>query len=188
MSDFTYSRQKIISQLISARLEKGLSQEQLAKLIGTQRSNICRIESGTQNLTVDMLLKITSALGKDVNFSLEERIEPMSNIYNLKLYNEILLTFSLEEKGLEGLKVGIVYINEEKKSLLTALALKLRDIHADLLVNHYSYGHKNIEDAVKFFYDKTKENKEYTSTQGLMIYLVKQTLIVLKELYNRLGL
>ena len=118
MSDFTYSRQKIISQLISARLEKGLSQEQLAKLIGTQRSNICRIESGTQNLTVDMLLKITSALGKDVNFSLEERIEPMNNIYNLKLYNETLLTFSLEEKGLEGLKVEIIYINEEKKSIL----------------------------------------------------------------------
>lgn len=118
MSDYINSRQKIISQLISARLEKGLSQEQLAKLIGTQRSNICRIESGTQNLTVDMLLKITSALGKDVNFSLEERIEPMSNIYNLKLYNETLLTFSLEEKGLEGLKVEIVYINEEKKSIL----------------------------------------------------------------------
>ena len=35
MSDFIYSRQKIISQLISARLEKGLSQEQLAKLIDT---------------------------------------------------------------------------------------------------------------------------------------------------------
>ena len=118
MSDYINSRQKIISQLISARLEKGLSQEQLAKLIGTQRSNICRIESGTQNLTVDMLLKITSALGKDVNFSLEERIEPMSNIYNLKLYNETLLTFSLEEKGLEGLKVEIVDVNEKKKSLL----------------------------------------------------------------------
>lgn len=85
MSDFTYSRQIIISQLISARLEKGLSQEQLAKLIGTQRSNICRIESGTQNLTVDMLLKITSALGKDVNFSLEERMEPMSNISEERL-------------------------------------------------------------------------------------------------------
>lgn len=80
MNNSINSRQQIISQLISARLEKGLSQEQLAKLIGTQRSNICRIESGMQNLSVDMLLKITSALGKDIKFSLEERSEPIESI------------------------------------------------------------------------------------------------------------
>lgn len=118
MSDIIDSRQKIISQLISARLEKGLSQEQLAKLIGTQRSNICRIESGSQNLSIDMLVKICSALGKDINLSLEERSEPMSNIYNLKLYNEILLTFSLKEKGLEGLSVQIQTVREDLKKLL----------------------------------------------------------------------
>ena len=108
---------KIISQLISARLERGLSQEQLAKLIGTQRSNICRIESGSQNLSVDMLIKICNALGKDINISLEERGEPMSNIYNLKLYNETLITFSLEEKGLEGLSVQIHSVREELKEV-----------------------------------------------------------------------
>lgn len=118
MSEIVDSRQKIISQLISARLEKGLSQEQLAKLIGTQRSNICRIESGSQNLSIDMLVKICSALGKDINLSLEERSEPMSNIYSLKLYNEILLTFSLEEKGLEGLSVQIQTVREDLKKLL----------------------------------------------------------------------
>lgn len=117
MSDLFDSRQKIISQLISARLERGLSQEQLAKLIGTQRSNICRIESGSQNLSVDMLVKICNALGKDINISLEERGEPMSNIYNLKLYNEALITFSLEEKGLEGLSVQIHSVREELKEV-----------------------------------------------------------------------
>ena len=117
MNDSLNSRQKIIAQLISARLEKGLSQEQLAKLIGTQRSNICRIESGSQNLSVDMLVKICSALDKEIIFSLEERSEPMSNIYNLKLYNETLLTFSLEEKGLEGLKVEIQSVFDVDKEL-----------------------------------------------------------------------
>lgn len=117
MNDSLNSRQKIIAQLISARLEKGLSQEQLAKLIGTQRSNICRIESGSQNLSVDMLVKICSALDKEINFSLEERSEPMSNIYNLKLYNETLLTFSLEEKGLEGLKAEIQSVFDVDKEL-----------------------------------------------------------------------
>ena len=45
------ARQSIVQKLTQARLEKGLSQEQLAKRIGTQRSNICRIEKGTQNLS-----------------------------------------------------------------------------------------------------------------------------------------
>lgn len=60
-------RRKVISQLVEARLEKGISQAELARLIGTQRSNICRLESGAQNLTLDMVLKIASALGKDVS-------------------------------------------------------------------------------------------------------------------------
>ena len=37
------SRQQIISKLTEARLEKQMSQAELASLIGTQRSNICRI-------------------------------------------------------------------------------------------------------------------------------------------------
>ena len=66
-------RQEIVSKLTQARLEKGLSQEQLAKRIGTQRSNICRIEKGTQNLSLDLMLKIAEALAKDVSVMLEER-------------------------------------------------------------------------------------------------------------------
>ena len=41
-------RRKIISQLVEARLEKGISQAELARMIGTQRSNVCRLESGTK--------------------------------------------------------------------------------------------------------------------------------------------
>lgn len=102
------SRQNIISQLTQARLEKGLSQEQLAELIGTKRSNICRIESGAQNLSLDLMIKISKALGKDIKLSFEERSKQM-NVYSLKLYDEELITFSLEEKGLEGLHVNILH-------------------------------------------------------------------------------
>ena len=52
-------RQEIVSKLTQARLEKGLSQAQLAEMVGTQRSNICRIENGGQNLSLDLLIKIT---------------------------------------------------------------------------------------------------------------------------------
>ena len=55
-------RQDIIAKLVAARLEKGITQIELAKMIGTQRSNICRLESGAQNPSIDTLLKISAAL------------------------------------------------------------------------------------------------------------------------------
>lgn len=111
-------RQEIVSKLTQARLEKGLSQAQLAEMVGTQRSNICRIENGGQNLSLDLLIKITDALGKDVSVLLEGKGVEMSNVYNLKLYDDILVTFSLEEKGLEGLVVEVLSYDESKKHLL----------------------------------------------------------------------
>lgn len=111
-------RQEIVSKLTQARLEKGLSQAQLAEMVGTQRSNICRIENGGQNLSLDLLIKITDALGKDISVLLEEKSVEMSNVYNLKLYDDILVTFSLEEKGLEGLVVEVLSYDESKKHLL----------------------------------------------------------------------
>lgn len=71
--DIPNERQRIISALTSARMEKGISQQALADAVGTRKSNICRIESGGQNISLDMLLKITNALGLDVNMILEER-------------------------------------------------------------------------------------------------------------------
>ena len=111
------SRQQIISKLTEARLEKQMSQAELASLIGTQRSNICRIESGSQNLSLDMLIKISEALGKDVNILLEERKTEMNNCYSLRLYDDEILTFTLEEKGLEGLKAHILSVNTDMKNL-----------------------------------------------------------------------
>ena len=112
-----HSRRKIVSQLVSARLEKGLSQEQLAKLIGTQKSNISRIESGKQNLTVDMMIKICDALEKNVDLVLEERGDTVSNIYRIKLYDTSILTFKLEDKGLEGLKASVISVRDDLKHL-----------------------------------------------------------------------
>lgn len=111
-------RQEIVSKLTQARLEKGLSQAQLAEMVGTQRSNICRIENGGQNLSLDLLIKITDALGKDISVLLKEKSVEMSNVYHLKLYDDILVTFTLEEKGLEGLVVEVLSYDESKNHLL----------------------------------------------------------------------
>ena len=124
------NRQRIISELTAARIEKGLSQQALADMIGTQRSNICRIEAGGQNITLDMLLKISSALGKDVSVILNERSKEMENEitnYSLRLYDDELLTFSLHKEGLSGLKAKILSVSD-KPIRLFPLDLDVSDI------------------------------------------------------------
>ncbi len=111
-------RQKIISQLVEARLEQGISQAELARRLGIQRSGINRLESGTQNPTLDMILKIASALGKDVSLELNDKEEPMSHVYSLRMYDTELMRFSMEKQGLSGLVAEILYTNEEQAHLL----------------------------------------------------------------------
>lgn len=63
-------RYEMIEQIIAARNEKHMSQRELAQRIGTSKSNISRLESGNYNPSLDMLTKVASALGKDLNISL----------------------------------------------------------------------------------------------------------------------
>jgi len=118
MGGVPVDRQKIISQLVEARLEKGISQAELARLIGTQRSNICRLESGAQNPTLDMVLKIANALGKKVELSLEDKEEEMENIYSLRIYDTELMQFVMEKRGLQGLVSEIISVNQEYAHLM----------------------------------------------------------------------
>ena len=73
--DVVKKRQAIISNIVEIRLEKGLSQTQLAKLTGMHRSNICRIESGRQNISLDTLIRIFEALGIDISIELKDKLE-----------------------------------------------------------------------------------------------------------------
>ena len=41
----------------------------------------------------------------------------MENTYNLRIYDETLMTFSLVTKGLEGLKAEMLDLNAEKRFL-----------------------------------------------------------------------
>jgi transcriptional regulator with XRE-family HTH domain len=103
--------------LTAARLERGISQQALADMIGTKRSNISRMESGSQNISLDMLVKVASALGKDVSLGLTDKTVDAVDRYSLRLYDEELLTFSLKDGGLEGLKAEVLSVNEGRKSV-----------------------------------------------------------------------
>lgn len=110
-------RSDIIAKLVQARLERGITQIELAKMIGTQRSNICRLESGAQNPTIDMLLKISAALGKKIDFNLSEKEDSLVQTYVLKQYDTELMRFTLANHGLEGIKAEIVSVKYEHEKI-----------------------------------------------------------------------
>lgn len=111
------TRQSLIKELVNARIEKGVSQEGLANLIGTHRSNICRIESGTQNVSLDMISKIAKALGKSVSLELLEKGSEATSSYPL-----------VESEGshldIEGIFATNVFSNSEMKKRLSKSTYK----------------------------------------------------------------
>jgi len=68
-----YDRQQpefaVINAIINARAKKGITQEQLAKKLGTKQSAIARLESGRANPSVLFLKKLANAL--NLNFRIK---------------------------------------------------------------------------------------------------------------------
>lgn len=63
-------RYEAIAQIISARKEQNMTQAELAKRVGTQKSNISRLESGNYNPGLDFLIKVAESLGKTLSVQL----------------------------------------------------------------------------------------------------------------------
>lgn len=53
---------KLIGQIIKKRIEKGISQKQMAKKMNTKQSALSRLESGNYNPTLKFLNKVAKAL------------------------------------------------------------------------------------------------------------------------------
>ena len=63
-------RYEAIEQIIRARKEQNITQAELAKRVGTQKSNISRLESGNYNPGLDFLAKIAESLGKKISVTI----------------------------------------------------------------------------------------------------------------------
>lgn len=61
----------LIDQIISARVNKGLSQKQLAAKMSTTQSAIARLESIDYNPSVGLLRKLAKATGTQLKIVLE---------------------------------------------------------------------------------------------------------------------
>lgn len=61
---------EVISQIIRARDEQGLTQEDLAAKTGIQRSNISRLEGGNYNPSLEFLTRVAHGLGMELHIEL----------------------------------------------------------------------------------------------------------------------
>lgn len=64
-------RYEIIEQIIKARKNQNMTQSELAKRVGTQKSNISRLESGNYNPSLDFLIKVAHSLGKELSIQMQ---------------------------------------------------------------------------------------------------------------------
>ena len=69
--DALASQYEIIDAVIAARIERKMTQEELAERANTKQSNISRFESGNYNPSVKFLQKLAEALGKSLKISLK---------------------------------------------------------------------------------------------------------------------
>ena len=64
---------EILGEMIKkVRQEKHMTQEELGKLVGVNKSQISKLERNTKNVTIATILKIFRALRKNIKFSIEE--------------------------------------------------------------------------------------------------------------------
>jgi len=63
-------RYDIISQIIEEQAKQNITQEELAFRVGTQKSNISRLESATYNPSLDFIVKVAHSLEKEITITL----------------------------------------------------------------------------------------------------------------------
>lgn len=66
MNEINSPRQEVARQIKQVRKEQGITQESLAELVGTKKSNISRLESGRYNPSLDFLARVAGGLGKKI--------------------------------------------------------------------------------------------------------------------------
>ena len=63
-------RIELVLQIIKLRQQRGMTQADLAKAIGTRQANVSRLERFDRNLTVGTLEKVAQALGVNLQIDL----------------------------------------------------------------------------------------------------------------------
>ncbi len=67
-------REEVIAQYIKCRKEQGLTQSDVADVLGVKRPNIARFENGTYNPTLDFMVKVAESMGKELEIRLVDKM------------------------------------------------------------------------------------------------------------------
>ena len=94
-------QQKIGELIARIRNQRGLTQKELADKLGTSQSAINRIEAGKQNVTLEMLARISDVLNKEL-------ISLGSNSLNLKVEGGHKLHGAIDVKVSKNATVGLL--------------------------------------------------------------------------------
>lgn len=68
-------RYDLVRALIKRRTQLGISQAQLAKLVGTKQPAISRLEKGDSDATLNTFFKVASALDLDISVKVRGRAQ-----------------------------------------------------------------------------------------------------------------
>lgn len=100
-------------QILDLREAQGLTQTQLAEKLNTTQSAVARLESGTQNISTDMLKRISRALGKNL-------VTPSPGSLSLDIHGGTKLTGTIETNTSKNGAVGLLcasLLNQGKTTL-----------------------------------------------------------------------
>ncbi|HUI32192.1 MAG: helix-turn-helix transcriptional regulator [Dysgonamonadaceae bacterium] len=65
-------RMDVLGKMIkTARQERHLTQEELGKLVGVQKSQISKLENSANSATIDTVIKVFKALKAEINFNVK---------------------------------------------------------------------------------------------------------------------
>ena len=73
-------RERIGNRLAILRKKRNMTQEELANLCGVNRVNIAKIEKGAYNVSIDILSKVTSALGFVIDIKVDSKTKSGCNL------------------------------------------------------------------------------------------------------------
>ena len=79
----TMKTSDIALALLNARKEKGITQQQLADIVGVSKPTISLMENGKQNITIDLLCRICTALGVELSFQAREKQEQIAELVRI---------------------------------------------------------------------------------------------------------
>lgn len=105
-------------RLREARKKAGLSQEQLASMIGVAKSTLSGYERDGREPTMNTLSKIMNALGVDANYLLQDEMKELEETANLNL-DERNTIKKIRKLDTHGKRIVTMVIDEEYSRCVT---------------------------------------------------------------------